>query len=62
MNIDEFYNLTHLSKSTIIKEKLCKRYIHKGAWEDKVIKEIKEQGNTPAVEYSKLVLRKQINE
>ena len=37
MNIEEFYELSKLSKSELIKSKLCKRYIHKGDWAKKVI-------------------------
>ena len=37
MNIEEFYELSKLSKSELIKSKLCKRYIHKGDWIKKVL-------------------------
>ena len=60
MNIDEFYSLTNLSKSTIIRDKLCKRYIHKGNWKDKILKEIKEKGKLPDEEYKKLVYSNKI--
>ena len=62
MNIAEFYSLTNLSKTTIIRDKLCKRYIHKGAWENKIKAEINDNGNLPATEYKKLVLSKKIND
>ena len=38
MNIEEFYELSKLSKSELIKSKLCKRYTHKGDWTKKVLK------------------------
>lgn len=38
MNIEEFYELSKLSKSELIKSKLCKRYIHKGDWAKRVLK------------------------
>ena len=42
MNIEEFYELSKLSKSELIRSKLCRRYIHKGNWTSKVLaKEIK---------------------
>ena len=62
MNIDEFYSLTNLSKSTIIRDKLCKRYIHKGNWQDKVLKEIQKEGNHPSEEYKKLIYSKKIKD
>ena len=40
MNIDEFYELSRLSKSELIKNKLCTRYIHRGDWQDRVRREI----------------------
>ena len=62
MNIDEFYLLTNLTKSNIIRDKLCKRYIHKGNWQEKVKEEINKKGNQPDEEYKKLVLSKKIND
>lgn len=38
MNIEEFYELSKLSKSELIRSKLCRRYIHKGNWTSKVLK------------------------
>lgn len=60
MNIDEFYSLTNLSKTEIIRDRLCKRYIHKGDWQSKVINEIKSDGKAPDSEYKKLVLSRKI--
>lgn len=37
MNIEEFYSLTKLSKNEIISKKLCKRFIHKGDWQQRVL-------------------------
>ena len=62
IHLAEFYSLTNLSKTTIIRDKLCKRYIHKGAWESKIKAEINDNGNLPATEYKKLVLSKKIND
>ena len=62
MNIDEFYSLTNLSKSTIIRDKLCKRYIHKGNWQDKVLKEISQVGYYPDEEYKQLVYSNKIKD
>lgn len=63
MNIGEFYAISKLSKSEIIRDKLCKRYIHRGNWKDKVLKEINvETGNTPNEEFNNLVLSKKIED
>ena len=62
MNILEFYHLTNLSKTKIIRDKLCKRYIHKGGWEKRVSEEIIKSGDTPFEEYNRLVLQKKIKE
>ncbi len=40
MNIQNFYTLTQLSKNKIISQKLCKRFIHKGNWQEKILLEI----------------------
>lgn len=37
MNIEEFYSLTKLSKNEIISKKLCKRFVHKGDWQQRVL-------------------------
>lgn len=57
MNIEEFYKLSKLSKSELIKSKLCNRYIHKGDWTKKVIEnEIKlETAISPTVKVRNLV-------
>lgn len=62
MNIEEFYNYSRLSKTEIIRDKLCKRYIHKGAWQERVREEINKLGNTPDTEYKHLVYSKKIND
>ena len=49
MDISEFYNLTNLSKTTIIANKLCKRFIHKGNWQEKIQKEISRENNNSPV-------------
>ena len=62
MNIEDFYAISQLSKSTIIRENLCKRYIHNGNWEEKIQKEISSIGTSPVAEYKKLVKEKKIIE
>ena len=37
MDIKEFFELTQLSKNEIIAGKLCKRFVHRGDWKQKVI-------------------------
>ena len=57
MNIEEFYELSKLSKSELIKSKLCKRYIHKGDWAKKVLKNeiMSKTANSPTVKVRNLV-------
>ena len=38
MSIQEFYELSKLSKSEIIRNNLCKRYVHRGNWTERVLK------------------------
>ncbi len=40
MDIDDFYRLSQLSKSEIIRDRLCKRFYHRGDWQQRVTKEI----------------------
>jgi len=37
MNINDFYELSKLSKSEIIKNKLCNRYVHRGDWAKRIL-------------------------
>lgn len=37
MSIQEFYELSKLSKSEIIRNNLCKRYVHRGNWTERVL-------------------------
>ena len=60
MNIEDFYSISKLSKRKIIKDNLCKRYIHNGNWEEKIKKEINSIGKSSTEEYKKLVLEKKI--
>lgn len=57
MDIQEFYELSRLSKSELIRNKLCNRYIHKGDWVNKVLEnEINaDTGKDPTVEVKNLV-------
>ena len=57
MDISEFYELSKLSKKEIIRNKLCKRYIHKGDWASRVFKnEIQATTvNNPVVEVRNLI-------
>ena len=59
MSIQEFYELSRLSKSEIIRNKLCNRYIHKGNWTDRVLREeiLADTGIDPSVEVKELVKR-----
>lgn len=40
MNLDDFYELTKLSKTDLIRDKMCKRFVHSGDWKERVRKEI----------------------
>ena len=40
MDIDDFYRLSQLSKSEIIRDRLCKRFYHRGDWQQRVSNEI----------------------
>ena len=62
MPIDEFYTLTNLSKTQIIRDKLCKRYIHRGNWRAKVLGEIGMKGEAPNDEFQELVSDKKIRD
>lgn len=57
MEIQEFYELSRLSKSEIIRNKLCNRYIHKGNWMNRVMKKeiMAETGVNPSVEVKTLI-------
>lgn len=49
MSIQNFHTLTQLSKNEIISQKLCKRFIHKGNWQEKIITEINEDKDNTLV-------------
>lgn len=57
MGIQEFYELSRLSKTEIIRNRLCKRYVHRGDWADRVLRnEIEaETGIDPSVAVKKFV-------
>lgn len=57
MGIQEFYELSRLSKSEIIRNKLCNRYIYKGNWMNRVMKKeiMAETGVNPSVEVKTLI-------
>lgn len=57
MSIQEFYELSRLSKSEIIRNKLCNRYVHKGNWADRVLRGeiLADTGIDPTVEVKELV-------
>ena len=57
MGIQEFYELSRLSKSEIIRNKLCNRYIHKGNWTERVLQGeiMAETGIDPSVEVKTLI-------
>lgn len=48
MNIDEFYELSQLSKSELIRNKMCRRYVHRGDWQSRVKQEIAEASSINA--------------
>lgn len=41
MNVEDFYRLSQYSKSTLIKDSRVLRFYHAGAWQDRVLEEIK---------------------
>ena len=43
MNIEEFAILSRLSKTELIANKLCNRYIHRGQWQEKILAEISQE-------------------
>lgn len=49
MNISEFYELSHLTKTKLIQENLCRRIIHKGDWKTKVREVIESQSVADSV-------------
>lgn len=56
MSIQNFHTLTQLSKNEIISQKLCKRFIHKGNWQEKIIVEInKDNDNNPVNQIDKFI-------
>lgn len=57
MSMSDFYELSRHSKTYLITHELCKRIIHKGAWQDKVRKCIKRKSEeeNPSVETRKLI-------
>ncbi len=62
MNIDEFYELSQLSKSELIRNKMCRRYVHRGDWQSRVKQEIAEAGSTNAAsEVNMLIKTNKIN-
>ena len=63
MKIEDFYRLSGLSKSELIHNPLCKRFIHKGNWQDKVNKFINEDNSSSKTveEIKKLIKSGKIN-
>lgn len=57
MSMADFYELSQHSKSYLIANHLCKRVIHKGMWQERVLKYIKRKvtGESPADETKKLI-------
>lgn len=57
MNMQEFYELSKLSKTEIIRNNLCRRYVHRGNWAKKILKneiELK-TGEIPTITVRKLI-------
>lgn len=40
MNLEDFYEMSKLTKSIIIRNNLCRRIVHKGNWQDLLMEEI----------------------
>lgn len=57
MNMQEFYELSKLSKTEIIRNNLCRRYVHRGNWAKKILEnEIElETGEIPTITVRKLI-------
>jgi len=57
MSMKDFYELSQHSRSYLIANHLCKRVIHKGSWQVKVLKYINKTatGETPAEDTKKLI-------
>ena len=57
MNMQEFYELSKLSKTEIIRNNLCRRYVHRGNWAKKILEneiELK-TGEIPTITVRKLI-------
>lgn len=55
MDLDDFYTLSHLSKSKIIANRLCKRFYHRGDWQERVKKEITGAADASIVQKTKIL-------
>ena len=57
MSMKDFYELSQHSRSYLIANHLCKRVIHKGSWQMKVLKYINKTatGETPAEDTKKII-------
>lgn len=40
MNLDDFYELSRYSKSELMRDKMCERFVHVGDWKERVTREI----------------------
>ena len=61
MNMNEFYELSRYSKSTLIENKLCRRIIHKGNWQERLKKVIESSKKTDVVkDTNKLIKEKKL--
>ena len=62
MNIEDFYRLSHFSKSKLIGDERVKRIVHNGAWQDRVLDVINsgENKTTTADEIKKLIKQKEV--
>jgi len=59
MSILEFYEVSKLSKSEIIRRRLCNRYIHTGSWAQRVLEnEINAESNENPVAMIKKLIKK----
>ena len=57
MGIQQFYELSKFSKTELIRNKLCNRYIHKGNWASRILENeiCVETGTVPCVEVKQLI-------
>ncbi len=59
--MQDFYELSRYSKSYLIANHLCKRVIHRGLWQQRVLEYIKKDTReNPTVETNQLVAKNKV--